>query len=721
MQGSEGPDRRFAEQTAPLTLNRRRKIIRQILVVDDNITSLRQIGYQLAGCYEFSLVTSGAAALSFCETEKPDLILLDVEMPDMDGFETIVGLRGLPGVEEIPVIFLTGNMDEATELRAFESGARDFITKPVDKKILQHRIELHLQLYEYQTDLENTLKELESNIVASFADLVECKDDNTGGHVLRTSRYVEMLGRELIENGHCADELTEAELELMVQAAPFHDIGKIGISDVLLLKPKGLTDEEYAEVKNHTLIGGRVLENIHRRAPAQRYLGYARLMAEGHHERYDGSGYPYGLKGAEIPICCRLMAVANVYDACMTDRRYRPALSRNEAARIIENGSGTEFDPLVVNAFRSLESRIDEPSGRRRRPTVYRGGGLRSKKNEILIVDDNIASLKQIGASLAGSYEYSLATSGAQALASCLGNPPDLILLDVEMPEMDGFETIARLKKSPALSHIPVIFLTGVRNVAAEVEGFGSGAVDFIKKPVLRDALLHRIRLHLDIASCRSYLTDSVREISSCLTASFAELIECRDEGTGEHVQRTSRYVELLGRELLSRGLFANELSGPALDLMVSAAPLHDIGKISVSDRILLKAGRLDDEEFAEMKLHAPIGAEILERMCERTPTQTYLRYAVMIAASHHERYDGKGYPNGLAGGNIPLCGRIMAVADVYDALVDDRVYRRGMSHAEAFRIITDGTGTQFDPRVVEAFESCHLKFSELAKIPNRQ
>jgi putative two-component system response regulator len=682
--------------------------------VDDNITSLRQIGSQLAGCYEFSLVTSGPVALSSCESDLPDLILLDVEMPGMDGFETIARLKKTAGADNVPVIFLTSNMDEATELRALESGARDFLTKPVDKRILQHRIELHLQWHEYQTDLENTLKKLESNIVASFADLVECKGDNTGEHVLRTSRYVEMLGRELIERGQFADELTEAELELMVRAAPFHDIGKIGISDVLLLKPEALSDEEYARVKQHTLIGARVLENIYRRAPAQRYLGYARLMAEGHHERYDGSGYPYGLKGADIPLCCRLMAVANVYDACLTERFYRRALTRDEACSVIERGRGTEFDPVIVSAFMAVKGEIDEPVTRRRRQAAPPGDGPASGKSAILIVDDNMASLKQIGFHLAGSYEYSLVTSGAQALLSCVRDTPDLILLDVEMPEMDGFETIARLKKNPALNHIPVIFLTGARDVAGEVEGLESGAVDFIKKPVMRNILLHRIQLHLKIASYRSHLTASLREISECLAASFAELIECRDENTGGHVLRTSSYVELLGRELLSRGLFTDELSDSALEMMVSAAPLHDIGKISISDRILLKPARLDDEEFTEMKRHAAIGAEILEKMYERTPTQTYLRYAVMIAASHHERYDGKGYPNGLAGDDIPLCGRIMAVADVYDALVDDRVYRRGMNHAEAFRIIMDGQGTQFDPRVVEAFEACRHKFADL-------
>ncbi|MDR2137806.1 MAG: response regulator, partial [Synergistaceae bacterium] len=329
------------------------KGLKSIMVVDDNIASLKQVGAQLADKYDFSLVKSGKDALAFCSTDVPDLILLDVEMPEMDGFETIAAMKRKPALSNVPVIFLTGNIDSATEIRALEAGAMDFIRKPVDKDILRHRIELHLELHDYQHDLENTLQELESSIVVSFADLIECKDDNTGGHVLRTREYVEILGRELLMMGAFPEELTEKELKVMAQAAPFHDIGKIGISDVLLLKPGPLTDEEYAEVKKHTLIGANLLNDIYKRSPEQPYLKYAVLMAMGHHERYDGNGYPRGLKGGDVPFCCRLLGVANVYDACMTERVYRPAMSRDEAYRVIVNGKGTEFDPRVVDAFKA--------------------------------------------------------------------------------------------------------------------------------------------------------------------------------------------------------------------------------------------------------------------------------------------------------------------------------------------------------------------------------
>jgi putative two-component system response regulator len=333
---------------------------KHVLVIDDNITNLKQIGALLSGSYDFSLYKSGEEAIEFCERYTPDLVLLDVEMPGMNGFETLAGLKAKANMSGIPVIFLTGSIDTETELKALESGARDFIKKPADRDILVHRIGLHLELRNYHTNLEKTLKDLEDNIVVSFADLIDSKDKNTGLHVLRTSKYVEMIGLELLNRGLFDGELTKESLEFMVRGAPFHDIGKIGISDVILLKAGALTDEEYSEVKKHTMIGARILENIYKRTSERPYLKYAAMIAEGHHERFGGSGYPYGLKGGEIPLCCRLIAVPNVYDACLTERIYRPAMSREEARGVIMRGRGTDFDPNIVDAFESVYEELSE-------------------------------------------------------------------------------------------------------------------------------------------------------------------------------------------------------------------------------------------------------------------------------------------------------------------------------------------------------------------------
>jgi putative two-component system response regulator len=345
-------------------------------------------------------------------------------------------------------------------------------------------------------------------------------------------------------------------------------------------------------------------------------------------------------------------------------------------------------------------------------PLANQPAGARPR--EILVVDDNDAVLKQISSFLAGAYEYSLVRSGSAAVGYCSRERPDLVLLDIEMPGMDGFETLRLLRLNPDFQKVPVIFLTSKHERETEVRCLRCGARDFIRKPAEKSILLHRVELHVAISTYQAQLSDSVALMSNILGAAVAELIECRDENTGGHVIRTSRYVELLGRDLLDNGRFECELNEESLEMMVRAAPLHDIGKISISDRILLKPGRLTDEEFGIMKGHAAIGASILKHMHARTPTQDYLKFATMIAASHHERFDGKGYPYGLSKEQIPLCGRIMSVADVYDAIVEDRVYRPALSHKEACRIILEGEGTQFDPGILDSFSRCHLEFEAI-------
>jgi putative two-component system response regulator len=354
---------------------------KQILVVDDNLASLKQIGAQLTPGYEVSLAKSGALALQICRQERPDLILLDIEMPEMDGFETIKRLKADPVLNPIPVIFLTGNHDTATEIQALQSGAMDFITKPANKDILLHRLELHLQFAAYQSSLENTVTELENSIVTSFAELVECKEDNAGAHALRTGKYVELLGREILASGAFKGEMTEADLDMIIRAAPFHDVGKVGISDLILLKPGPLSPEEYEEIKKHTLIGAKFLDTIYERTPEQHYLKFAKLIAEGHHERYDGAGYPHGLAGDAIPLCARIMSVVNVYDACLTDRTFRTAMDRETVFQIILDGKGTQFDPRIVEVFEHAREQFDDIKFSQENLVKIQGRKLRNEEN----------------------------------------------------------------------------------------------------------------------------------------------------------------------------------------------------------------------------------------------------------------------------------------------------------------------------------------------------
>jgi putative two-component system response regulator len=327
---------------------------KQILVVDDNISNLKYISAQLSDAYKVVMAKSGAQALQIAAKKPPDLVLLDIDMPEMDGFETFSKMQEDPILAKLPVIFLSANNDPATEVKALQVGAMDFIPKPFEKSILTHRLELHLNFHRYQSSLENTVRELEDSIITSFSELIEARDENTGGHVKRTAAYVDLLGNALISRGMFPDELNSEELDLMVRAAPLHDIGKIGISDLILMKKGKLSKEEYEAVKRHTIIGGEVLRSIYESTPTQAYLKYAILIAEGHHERFDGNGYPHGKKGEGIELCNRVMSVANVYDSLVTDRVYRPALSYDEALKIIKEASGTEFDPRIVDVFKDI-------------------------------------------------------------------------------------------------------------------------------------------------------------------------------------------------------------------------------------------------------------------------------------------------------------------------------------------------------------------------------
>jgi putative two-component system response regulator len=339
--------------------------LKLILVVDDNIVNLKQVNSQLSDSYRMMLAKSGEQALKMCEQERPDLILLDIEMPGMDGFETIARLKQDAELSRIPVVFLTANHDTEVEVRGLQSGAMDFITKPFEKSILSHRIDLHLRYSEYQQNLEDTVKELENNIVTSFSEIVECRDENTGGHVVRTSRYADILGKQLQRMNLFEDQLTDSELEMIVRASPMHDVGKIGISDIVLLKPGKLDDDEFSIIKTHTTIGADIIRSMYAKAPTQEYLKHAIMIAEGHHEKFNGKGYPDGKAGEDIPLCARIMAVADVYDALVDNRVYRRAMSHDDACNIILEGKGSHFDPRIVDAFVSVNGMMAAESQRK--------------------------------------------------------------------------------------------------------------------------------------------------------------------------------------------------------------------------------------------------------------------------------------------------------------------------------------------------------------------
>jgi putative two-component system response regulator len=330
----------------------------------------------------------------------------------------------------------------------------------------------------------------------------------------------------------------------------------------------------------------------------------------------------------------------------------------------------------------------------------------------VYVVDDNDTNLSVAREALREQYRVMTLPSAAKMFSLLEKVKPDLILLDIEMPEMDGFEAIQRLKNHDSHADIPVIFLTSMTDATTEVRGFQLGVVDFITKPFSAPVLLNRIKTHLHIDEIIRERTAQIQQLKNAIVFSFADIVEKRDHETGGHVERTSDYIEILANAMLARGMYAEELRDIDLDSLISSARLHDVGKIAIPDSILNKPGRLSTDEFEAMKSHSAEGEEIIKQMASRTDDNGFLRNARLFAGYHHERWDGTGYPYGLQGDKIPLQGRIMAIVDVYDALVSERPYKKAFTEDEAIRIIMDGAGKQFDPFIADLFLEVRDQFS---------
>ncbi|MDD3413914.1 MAG: response regulator [Lachnospiraceae bacterium] len=341
----------------------------------------------------------------------------------------------------------------------------------------------------------------------------------------------------------------------------------------------------------------------------------------------------------------------------------------------------------------------------------------------ILIVDDNKANLTMAREALIGEYDINLVISGAQALQFLSKKATDLILLDINMPDMNGIETMQKIKENFLWSKIPVIFLTADTSIDTEMECLDLGAVDFIAKPFVPKIMLSRIARTLELEDYRTDLekavekkTQQIRDIQQRVISGFANIIESRDDLTGQHVKRTSAYVKAIAEELVARNMYSEILGSHYLENMCKAAPMHDIGKIRISDTVLCKPGKLTDEEFTIMKTHTTEGERILQTTMKGIERESYLNMARDMALYHHEKWNGTGYPTGKTGEDIPLCARVMAVADVFDALISKRCYKESMSFDQAFAIIEDSMGTHFDPDIAKVFLSIRPRIEEISK-----
>ncbi|MBQ9059258.1 MAG: response regulator [Atopobiaceae bacterium] len=351
-----------------------------ILIVDDDTTSLKLAKGILDQEYRIATANSGPMVLKYLENNIPDLILLDINMPGMDGFEVMEALRSDPDCEGIPVIFLTASQDPSIEAQCLESGALDFVGKPFVPAVLKSRVRRVLELYGYRNQLETMvatqaeelvtraerINRMQESIIVGMANLIELRDNNTGRHVKNTQTYVRMICEELLEKKLYSDVLTKEYADNTIKAAPLHDVGKIKISDTILNKPGKLTPEEFEVIKLHTVYGGEIVEDLLGDVEEPDYLKVAHDIALYHHERWDGTGYPTQISGEEIPLCARIMSVADVFDALYEERVYKKGIRpAKKALQIIEEGVGTQFDPTISSLFLMMEDKLTEYLGER--------------------------------------------------------------------------------------------------------------------------------------------------------------------------------------------------------------------------------------------------------------------------------------------------------------------------------------------------------------------
>ena len=348
-------------------------------------------------------------------------------------------------------------------------------------------------------------------------------------------------------------------------------------------------------------------------------------------------------------------------------------------------------------------------------------------RKKVILVDDNPINLKLARNTLMGKYDVFTVPSAEKLFQLLEKTLPDIVLLDVMMPGISGYDAIKVLKENPRTADIPVIFLTSKNDTNSELEGFTRGAVDYVSKPFSPQLLLKRVDVHVLVESQKKELqhinenlqqivdekTEAVLELQNAVLKTMSNLVEYRDDVTGGHVERAEHFLKLFVQAMIDKRVYHDVLETWDIKLFLQSAQLHDVGKIAIRDNILMKPGPLTADEFTEMKKHTTFGEKVIEKIQQSARESVFLSHAKIMAGTHHEKWDGSGYPRGIAGSNIPLQGRLMALVDVYDALVSERPYKKAFPPEKAIQIVKEGSGTQFDPNLVEVFISASQGFQE--------
>jgi putative two-component system response regulator len=629
-----------------------------VLAVDDNEQNLQLLEEYLADWgYDVVPARDGGEAVELYPRHNPAIIVLDVMMPNVDGYEACRLIKSTAAGRTIPILMLTALTGTDDKIRALECGADDFLNKPINREELKTRIRSLIRIRHLRKELDSS-----ENIIMTLTSALESKDPRTMGHVHRVAAYAAHLCAKL---GFCP-----AERELVVKGAMLHDLGMIGVPDHLLSAlPEN--DEERGRVADHTRMGASIL------APMMTFAQFVPIV-RWHHERFDGGGYPDGLKGDAIPLEAQIVGLANRFD----EIHHESGLTESEAmATLVAEANGGAFDRELVKLFTtSLDEDAPAPATAKHiRPAPQ-------PKARLLCVDDNAMNRELVTATLSGAHmELVHASNGAEALALLEREAVDVVLLDL-IADGEGMASLRALRADARWEFLPVIALTSQRNNAMRQEAIVAGADDLINYPLNRLELVTRIQSLLRI---REYHADL--EQTQNVICALALALEAKDRYTRGHSQRVG---DLARKFALHAGLGAE-----VAERIRIAGLLHDIGKIAVPERLLNKKGPLTRDEFLRVVDHPVIGEEMVRPL-------TTLSSVLQLIRHHHERYDGRGYPDGLAGEAIPFEVRLLSIVDAYDALTSHRSYRPApLTHDSALATLRrEAAAGKWDAELVETF-----------------
>ncbi|HEX6101306.1 MAG TPA: HD domain-containing phosphohydrolase [Thermoanaerobaculia bacterium] len=632
-----------------------------VLAVDDNEQNLQLLEeYLWSWGYDVVLARDGREAVELYPRHNPSIIVLDAMMPNMDGYEACRLIKGSPAGRTIPILMLTALTGTDDKIRALEAGADDFLNKPINRDELRTRIRSLIRI-------RNLRKELDSseNIILTLTSALESKDPRTIGHVHRVAAYA----------AHLCDKLGMSvdERETIIKGAMLHDVGMIGVpEDLLIASPE--TEEERGRVADHTRMGASILE------PMMTFRQFVPIV-RWHHERFDGNGYPDRLKGDAIPLEAQIVGIANRFD----EIHHESGLSEDEAMQQLV--SEAEQGAFAVDLVRFFASSLDEETPKA--ATTLHMRPRPEPTTRLLCVDDNPMNRELVASTLAGAnMELVLVRNAAEAFEELERGPVDVVLLDLIAGEAEGVSTLEAIRADPRWEFLPVIVLTSHRNNVRRQDAILAGADDFINYPLNRLELVTRIHSLLRI---REYHADL--EQTQNVICALALALEAKDHYTRGHSQR----VGDLSRTF---ALYLGLAPGLAERIRI-AGLLHDIGKIAVPEKLLNKKGPLTREEFLRVIDHPVIGEEMVRPL-------TTLAAVLQLIRHHHERYDGRGYPDGLRAEAIPYEVRLLSIVDAYDALTSHRAYRPApLTHEAAIATLRrEAAGGKWDPVMVDEFST---------------